>query len=152
MGFIDKLTNFIEINTRLVMESHKFSGGTVTVLQNNILLIEYTEVSSITVKNLYDLKELNTKLVGNSRYHTITEFRKGLINLTDEAKKYVAESPKNKQRISDSLLVNSLAQRIEAELYFTFNKPRVKTKVFTDLNKALNWIEVQEHKDDLELV
>lgn len=134
------------------MESHKFSGGTVTVLQDNILLIEYNEVSSITVKNLYDLKELNTKLVGNGKYHTITEFRKGLINLTDEAKKYVAESPKNKQRISDSLIVNSLAQRIEVELYLTFNKPRIKTKVFTDLNKALNWIEVQEHKDDLELV
>jgi hypothetical protein len=132
------------------MENHKFSGGTVTVLQGNILLIEYVEIKAITVKNLFDMKELNTKLLGNRRYHTITEFRKGLINLTDEAKKYVAESPKNKQRISDSLLVNTLAQRIEAELYLTFHKPKVKTKVFTDLNKALNWIEVQENKDKLE--
>jgi uncharacterized membrane protein len=132
------------------MENHKISGGTVTVLQGNILLIEYVEIKAITVKNLFDLKELNTKLLGNRRYHTITEFRKGLINLTDEAKKYVAESPKNKQRISDSLLVNTLAQRIEAELYLTFHKPKVKTKVFTDLNKALNWIEVQENKDKLE--
>jgi uncharacterized membrane protein len=134
------------------MDEHKFSGGTVTVLRENILLIEYNEIKTITVKNLYDLKELNTKLVGNRRYHTITELRNGLINLSDEAKKYVAESPKNKQRISDSLLVDSLAKRIEAELYLTFHKPKVKTKVFTDLNKALNWIEVQEHKNDFELV
>ena len=134
------------------MESHRFNGGKVTVLQHNILLIEYDEVTAITVKNLYDLQQLNTKLVGGGSYHTITEFRNGLINLTDEAKKYVAESPKNVKRLSDSLLVDSLAKRIEAEFYLAFHKPKVKTKVFTDLNKALNWIEQQEMKKKLELV
>ncbi len=133
------------------METHRFSGGNVTVLRDNILLIEYDEVKAITVKNLYDLKELNTKLVGSNSYHTITEFRKGLINLTDEAKKYIAESPTNKKRISDSLLVDSLAKRIEVEFYLAFHKPKVKSRVFTDLNKALNWIEQQEHKHSLEL-
>ena len=71
----------------------------------------------------------------------LKQLRKGYINFTDDAKAFIAENDSNGLRLSDSILVDSFAKRIEVELYIRFHKPKVKTKVFTDLNKALNWIE-----------
>ncbi len=130
------------------METYSFSAGKLTLLKSNVLLIEFEELKPISVRNMYDLTELIKKLVGPNNYHTITEFRKGLFNLTPDAKKFIADQNRNtKNRLSDSILIDSLAKRIEVEIYLTFNKPTIKTKVFHDLNKALNWIESVEKKN-----
>lgn len=137
------------------MENYSFSAGSVTVLKANVFLIEYNKIDSITVRNVYDLVKLINNLVGHHPFHTISDFTGGLFNLTSEAKSFLADlEHKEYQHLSDSILVDSLAKRIETEFYLTFHRPKVKTKVFNDLNKALNWIEFQEktiNKDDLEI-
>ena len=90
---------------------------------------------------------MRKNLLGNRAYHTITDACDGLLNLSDEAKAYMAdENQSSKNRLSDAVIVNSFAKKIEVELYIRFNKPVVKTKVFTDLNKALCWIEADNPK------
>ncbi len=131
--FIDKISS--------VMENFSFRGGSVSVISDCILMIEYNQTKTITVRDLYELSVLREQLIGKNNYHTVTELRKGYINFTDDAKAFIAENDSNGLRLSDSILVDSFAKRIEVELYIRFHKPKVKTKVFTDLNKALNWIE-----------
>ena len=127
------------------METYKFDGGEVSLIQDNVLLIEYETGKLITTRNLFELKNLREKLIGNQKYHSITDAREGLLNLSDEAKAYIAEeNQSSNMRLSDAVLVNSFAKKIEADLYIRFHKPIVETKVFTDLNKALCWIESLE--------
>lgn len=134
------------------METFKFDGGEISVIQDNVLLIEYETGKLITTHNLSELKKLRENLLGNQKYHSITDSRDGLLNLSDEAKAYIAEeNQSSRMRLSDAVIVNSFAKKIEIELYVRFNKPTVKTKVFTDLNKALCWIESLE-KERAELV
>jgi hypothetical protein len=124
------------------MESYKFDGGEISIIQDNVLLIEYEIGKLITTRNLFELKKLREKLLGNRKYHSLTDARDGLLNLSDEAKAYIAEeNQSSRSRLSDAVIVNSFAKKIEIDLYIRFNKPTVKTKVFTDLNKALCWIE-----------
>jgi hypothetical protein len=123
------------------MEFIKFDGGQVSLIQDNVLLIEYETVKSITVRNLFELEKIRKKLIGNNHYHTITDARNGLINISTDAKRYIAENKEaSNKRLSDAILVDSFAKKIEAEIYVRLHKPIVKTKTFTDLNKALRWL------------
>jgi hypothetical protein len=110
-------------------------------------LIEYETGRLITPHNLLELKKLRVQLIGNQKFHSITDARDGLLNLTDEAKTYIAdENQSSKMRLSDAVIVNSFAKKIEVDLYIRFHKPVVTTKTFTGLNNALCWVESLENQ------
>ena len=134
------------------MESYKFDGGEVSLIQENIILIEYEPGKLITIHNLSELKKLRERLIGNRNFHAITDARDGLQNFSDEAKLYIAnENQSSRLRLSDAVIVNSFAKKIEIELYIRFHKPVVITKTFTGLNNALRWIDSLQ-KDKLEAI
>ena len=134
------------------MESYKFDGGEVSLIQENIILIEYEPGKLITIHNLSELKKLRERLIGNRNFHAITDARDGLLNFSDEAKLYIAnENQSSRLRLSDAVIVNSFAKKIEIELYIRFHKPVVITKTFTGLNNALRWIDSLQ-KDKLEAI
>ena len=125
------------------MDAYKFDGGEVSLIEDNILLIEYETSKIITTRNIFNLKRLRKKIIGNQPFFTITDMRNGHLNLSNEAKEYLAEDNQSSiHRFGDAILVNSLAKRIEVELYIRFNKPKIKTKAFTDLNKAICWLDL----------
>jgi len=123
------------------MDTYKFDGGEVALIENNILLIEFDSTQLITIKNILNLKKLRITLLGNQPFYTITDSRSGHLKLSDEAKVFIAdENNSSDMRFGDAILVDSLAKKIEIELYILFNRPKVKTKSFTELNKAICWI------------
>jgi len=123
------------------MDTYKFDGGEVALIENNILLIEYDTTQLITTQHILNLKELRVNLIGNQPFYTITDARNGHLKLSDDAKVFIADEDNSSyMRYGDAILVDSLVKKIEVELYILFNKPKVKTKSFTELNKAICWI------------
>jgi len=123
------------------MKFHFFSKGKVSKLSDNILFIKYNQLDLIEKKDIIEVTKLREKLIGNIPYHSVTDFTDGLINMSKEAKKYVAKtSLKNNTRLSDSFIVKSMARKIELDIYLKILKPKVKSKTFSDLESALNWI------------
>jgi hypothetical protein len=123
------------------MGLYKFEGGEVELIDKNILLINYNTEQLTTIRNVFNLKRLRQTLVGNEPYYTITDIRKGRIKFSDEAESFIIQENKSStNRSGDAVLVNSLIKRIEVNLYILFNKPLVQTKIFTDLTKAIAWI------------
>jgi len=123
------------------MDTYKFDGGEVALIESNILLIEYETTQLITTSNIFNLRRIRETLIGNQPFYTVTDARNGHLKLSDEAKVFISEENRSSTtRHGDAILVNSLAKKIEVELYILFNKPKVKTKSFTELNKALCWI------------
>ena len=130
------------------METFKFNGGNISLIHGNILLIEYESGKLITVKNIFELKKLISRLIGNQPFHTITDSRDSIVNLSDDAKAYLSEAyDSSNQRLSDAIIVNSFAKKIEVEFYELIHKHKVKTKAFTDLNSALTWCENIENQN-----
>lgn len=128
------------------MEVYKFNGGEFEVFDKNIILIKYDKVKSVTVRVLFEQIQLRKKVIGeNTKFHAILDMTNGLLNLSEEAKLFLAEENEvSNLRISDVALVDSFAKRIEAELYIQLNKPVVPTKIFTDLDKAISWCRERE--------
>lgn len=124
------------------MEFHFFSKGKVAKLSDNILFIKYNQLELIDKEDIIEVTTLREKLIGNIPYHSVTDFTDGLINMSKEAKKYVAKtSLSNNMRLSDSFIVKSMARKIELDIYLKIMKPKVKSKTFSDLESALKWID-----------
>jgi len=128
------------------MESYKFEGGELSLIRENILLIEYNTNHLLTTRNLFNLKKLEEKIMGNRPFFSVTDTRNGIVNLSDEAKVFLKEQDsKSKQKIGNAILVDSFAKKLEVEFSIRLSKPTVKTKSFTNLNKALCWFESINH-------
>ena len=129
------------------MKFHFFSKGKVAKLSDNILYIKYNQLELIEKNDIIEITKLREKLIGNIPYHTVTDFSESLVNMSKDAKKYVAKtSLKNQMRLSDSFIVKSMVRKIEIDIYLKIMKPKVKSKTFSDLESALKWINQLENE------
>ena len=68
----------------------------------------------------------------------ITQFDK-------EAMEFSASEEGLLYTIGDALVVKSVSQRITANFYLTFNKPRKPSKIFNSEKDAVKWLMALEH-------
>jgi len=127
------------------IKKYPFKGGTLTVLADNIVLVKYSEIKEVSLENILDLKRVREDILGSRNYHTITDVTSGLLNMSKEAKNYIAKNTHSaSNRLSDSIIVKGITKKIEVSTYIKIFKPLVKTKVFLSVEKAKNWIKELE--------
>lgn len=79
-------------------------------------------------------------LTGNAPYVIVTDGREANVRISHEARQYVAGPVVSQYRIAEALLIDSMASRITANFYLRVNKPISPTRLFTDEQKALEWL------------
>ena len=63
------------------------------------------------------------------------------MDISDEAKQFTATNPESTEaRSADAILINSYFNRLFVNIYLSFNKPSLPTKLFSNEVDALNWI------------
>jgi hypothetical protein len=80
-----------------------------------------------------------TQLTGGKPYLVVSDGRV-TVTVTPEAREFAASEEASKNRIAEAILVNSVATRLTANFYIRFNKPRTPTRIFTDEQKAIEWL------------
>ena len=124
---------------------YHFDEGVATFLKNDILLVKFTSTKRINLKDVTNIRNLRQELIGTQPYYPIIDCRDGFVNFTAEAKAWVAVNQESANvRIMDVLLVNNWASKLEAQLYQRMFKPKVKTKITTSLEKAIELIEKEK--------
>lgn len=61
-------------------------------------------------------------------------------SVSTEARYYASTPEANKYTIASAFVVRSIAQKLLGNAYVTFNKPITPTRIFTDENEALKWL------------
>ncbi|CAG5076285.1 DUF7793 family protein [Parvicella tangerina] len=82
--------------------------------------------------------EARTKLVNGKRtpiVYTCTEF----VIPSKEVREFVASEKRSELVIADAFVVNSLPQKLVANLFIKINKPVRPTKVFSNFDEACEW-------------
>ncbi len=95
-----------------------------------------------------DLKE-STEIV--NAIGALTEGKKALIlniggrntTATGAARNHSASEQGARFTIADAFVTKSLAQKILGNFYMNFHKPYVPTKMFDDVNLAIEWLKSQ---------
>lgn len=119
------------------MLCHKISEG---ILENKI--IDNAEVDVIDVEQA---KIDNTELSLGQPYCILVDSGK-YTTITPEALELSASKNFKQKTIAKALLINDLPHRIVGNFYMRFKKPAIKTKLFTDREKAIKWLESEMKK------
>ena len=71
------------------------------------------------------------------------------MDISEEAKKFTATNPESlAARSADSILIASFFNRLFVNIYLSFNKPVLPTKLFNSESDALNWIKRLNKNND----
>ncbi len=61
-------------------------------------------------------------------------------SVTPEAREFMASEESLEYSKAEAFLVNTLAQKILIQFYIKFNRPLVPTRIFTEKEKAIEWL------------
>ena len=126
---------------------HKFSGGEIEVLVNDILHVKYHAGRKLTVDDVTAVRDKRIELIGKTAYYPIVDMTSGTLKFTDEAKAWVAVNNEGISfRLLDVFLVKSLVMKFKIKLYLTLFKPVNETIVVTSLDEALEVIKDHKHQ------
>lgn len=86
---------------------------------------------------------------GSGRFYNLYEFE-SFAEMDPEVRTWAAETSGNNYTYVDALIISNVAQKIIANFYIKFNKPKMPTKIFHSTDKALEWILsiIEENKED----
>lgn len=76
---------------------------------------------------------------GGGKYYNIYQFD-SFSDVEPEVREWAADSNGNHYTYCDAIVIRNLAQKIMADFYLKFNKPKMPTKIFYSVEKAYDWV------------
>lgn len=114
----------------------------ISILEEGIIENAIQEGVIIDVEDVKKMKEANMELSAGKPYCVLV--RSGVMaQITKEAKELSASKEFQQRTIAKALWIESTAHRIVGNLYLRWNKPAIKTQIFSDKQKAVEWLRKQ---------
>ena len=140
------MTNEKEImynfDSKLIAE-HIEQNVTFRIFENRIFHVSIPKDIKIG-KEIIDIGYDFLNKNGGGRFYNVYEFD-SFADVEPDVREWAADSSGNLYTYCDAIVIRNLAQKIIADFYIKFNKPKMPTKIFYSVNKAHEWIkEVQE--------
>lgn len=123
----------------------KIGNITFSIYGNRIFHVQIPKFEKVSVDIIdhgYEFVEAN----GGGRFYNIFEFD-SFAEVDPEIRSWAADPEGNNYTYTDAIVIKSFPQKILADFYLTFNKPISPTKVFTSIEKAIDWTIAQTHKN-----
>lgn len=118
------------------------STTTIRLLGKNVLENKVRDNAIIDVEQIHEIKAANMQLCGGEDYVVLVDSGH-FSTITKEARELSACPKFAQNTVAKALLVYSLGHRLVGEFYIKVNKPKIITKVFTDREKAISWLQAQ---------
>ncbi len=110
---------------------------TVSLRSDGIVHVDFKNDTLITVELQYKLEEIYHSLVSDDHAFVFTggEF----VTITADARKNAIAMEDRVPVRSSAVVVKNLAQRIIADYYYRFNRPKRPYRVFKTFEQAIEW-------------
>lgn len=114
----------------------------ITRYAPNILYVKYKPGDDeLDISYAKEQTERVNRLCEGEPHHVIADFTETAINFSPEAREFFAENKShNELRLSQVIIINSLAHKLVANFYMRFNKPKSPTVIVNSLEQALSWV------------
>ena len=106
------------------------------------ILIARFKVSTVVTEEM--AKESLNLVLRNIKANTtygITDVSADSIDFTNEAKNYYRKNMDKEGVVLNAVVVKDITLKIIANTYARFDRPRIPTRVYTDIHDACSWIE-----------
>lgn len=109
--------------------------------QDNFLTIIIKEDAEIDLDQMQEQVRLRREMVNNEPFVILVDSR-AFHNSTKEAREYISKV-EDKNWLGMAVLVNSLATKIVTNFFIKMNNPAVETKMFTNKEDAVKWLNLK---------
>lgn len=133
------------------MNTIHFEKAKLTFINENILRVELKDGVEIDRKDSEAIFETRRKVMGDRDYYVLLVHGKHS-SVTNDTRKMAAEPQFALYRKAFAIVVNSLAQRLIGNFYIKFDMPPSPTRLFTDEQKAIQWIKSVEADRNLNVM
>lgn len=114
-------------------------ASTVSLRSDGIIHLELHPVEELAVKDAWEIiKAIEGIGKGKKFPNLITA--KDYVNIDKEAKVLSASEEGNQYTLADAIVVDSIALKLIANFYISFNKPVRPTRLFSSEEKAVAWL------------
>lgn len=127
--------------TTLKKTEYKIKTATIRLLTPNIVENIINDNTELGIDELIELKKINKQLTEGKPYAVLVDSGM-LTSITKEGREFIATKQFQQQTIAKALLVRSLGHRLVGRFYIRINKPHTKTKIFSDRDKAIQWLKI----------
>ncbi|HVD97539.1 MAG TPA: hypothetical protein VNB90_04985 [Cytophagaceae bacterium] len=109
-------------------------------LRESHFLVTYKPNTILDLQAAQTIIREATELAGDKVYPALTDI-KDMPSHPKEVRQYFANEGSH-NATANAILVSSSINKIMANFFLTLNKPTVPTRLFTDANKAIKWLEM----------
>lgn len=115
---------------------------TITKLDEHLVENKFHSGAAVDVEEILKIKQANESLFLDQKY-AVLAIASEFSTITRDAQALMASKAFVKNTVAKAILVQYLGQKIMGNFYLNFNKPHIKTKIFTDREKAIEWLYLQ---------
>lgn len=118
--------------------------------EDGFMIVRILDKSDIDEKNVEEGIKAGEKLSNGKAYYTIIDVRDiNLGHVTMKAFSSNAKSDLVKNKLAEAVVLNSIGIRLLANFYIKTFKPKVPTKIFTNLEDAKKWLREIRKKNSI---
>lgn len=115
---------------------------TISKLDEHLVENKFHSGAAVDVEEILKIKQANESLFLDQKY-AVLAIASEFSTITRDAQALMASKAFVKNTVAKAILVQYLGQKIMGNFYLNFNKPHIKTKIFTDREKAIEWLYLQ---------
>ena len=119
--------------------SQEFEKIRMTLYKNGIMNVVFKKDSFIEMEDLSEVLIWVDSLGKDKKYLNLMEAENNS-QIDAEVRSFAASKEENKHTIADGFVMTSQAHKLISNFYMKFNKPAKPSKIFTDRNKAIQWL------------
>ncbi|MCC7331711.1 MAG: hypothetical protein IT232_03790 [Flavobacteriales bacterium] len=113
---------------------------TITLLSNGIIEVDWNaDIGEIQLSHMKEIVEI-VKEFGNGKKMPIYVTTLPFLQITIEAKQYVATEESQKYTLANAVLIDNLAKKLLFTFFININKPITPTKAFKSREDAHKWL------------
>jgi hypothetical protein len=127
----------------LVYKKHiELAKAHLYLLDDGFTSITFKDKVNFELEDAIELDNYTYDWVNGSSFVTLVDARNIRSNMSHKARDYFAKNEKiTNIRKGQAIVVNSLHIKLLANFYMNFHKPSDPVKIFTDYDKAKDWIQ-----------
>lgn len=130
----------------LIIKKSETDFAVVSLGEDKIVRVMFKKKSEITQDSFRTLFEVFKNLIEGVPYAYIYYAEDSSATVTDDGRRFAKEEEFSFPKICNAVIVTNLAHKLIANFYLKFNKPNYPFKVFSKMEDALKWCNLQQQK------
>ncbi len=128
------------IETGTAVMKHELKKAVVFLRPDGIMQIDAKETDEMFLEDFREIVD-TIGVIGGGKKYPVLSVAKGYINIDKEARKYSAREEGNRFTLADAFVLQSLALMIIGNFYLKIDKPIRPTRMFSNTDNAVKWLQ-----------